>query len=126
MHRSRLSTFVMDCRVDDLTTAAEFWSRALNRLLVPAAPEYPNYRKLGPVEGGPTLVLQKVEHESRIHLDIETDDLEAEVARLERLGATRMRMVKHWWLMQAPTGHVFCVTNRQRPLAGMLATNEWP
>jgi hypothetical protein len=126
MHRSRLSTFVIDCKVEDLAAAAEFWSQALNRALAPADPADPDYRKLGAVAGAPTLVIQKVDHESRIHVDIETDDLEAEVARLEQLGATRLRFVKRWWLMQAPSGHVFCVTNRQRPLAGKPDTNEWP
>jgi len=126
MHRSRLSTFVIDCKVDDLAPAAEFWSKALNRTLAPAKPDAPDYRALGAVEGAPTLVIQRVEHDSRIHLDIECDDLEAEVARLEQLGATRLRKVKYWWLMQAPTGHVFCVTDRRRPLAGKPDTNEWP
>jgi hypothetical protein len=126
MHLSRLSTFVIDCKVDDLAAAAEFWSNALNRALAPANPSAPNYRHLGAVAGAPTLVIQRVEHESRIHLDIECNDLEAEVARLEHLGARRVRRVKHWWLMQAPTEHVFCVTNRQRPLAGKPDTNEWP
>jgi hypothetical protein len=126
MHRSRLSTFVIDCKVQDLAAAAEFWSKALNRELSPPDPKDPDYRKLGAVQGAPTLVLQRVEHESRIHLDIETDDLDAEVARLERLGATRLRMVNHWWLMQAPSGHVFCVTDRKRALAGKPDTNEWP
>jgi hypothetical protein len=125
MHRSRLSTFVIDCQVDDLVPAAEFWSRALNRPLAPAAPGVPDYRNLAAVDGAPTLVIQRVEHDSRIHLDIETDDLDAEVARLEQLGATRLRFVKRWWVMQAPTGHVFCVTDRRRPLAGKPDTNEW-
>ena len=45
----------------------------------------------------------------RVHLDIKTDDLEAEVQRLERLGATRVKKVKHWWVLEAPSGHRFCV-----------------
>ena len=45
-----------------------------------------------------------------MHLDIETDDIEAEVRRLEALGATRVQHVRdRWWVMQAPTGHRFCV-----------------
>jgi hypothetical protein len=126
MHLSRLSTFVFDCKVDDLAPGAEFWSRALNCALPPVVPANPDYRPLGAVAGIPTLVLQRVEHDSRIHLDIECDDLDAEVVRLEQLGAMRLRFVKRWWVMQAPTGHVFCVTNRQRPLAGMPGTNHWP
>jgi hypothetical protein len=37
--------------------------------------------------------VQQVQHESRVHLDIETDDIEAEVKRLESLGARRIRQV---------------------------------
>ena len=126
MHLSRLSTFVIDCKVDDLDPAEEFWSKALNRALGPPNPSAPGYRHLAAVEGAPTLVIQRVDHESRIHLDIECNDLDAEVARLERLGARRVRFVKRWWVMQAPTDHLFCVTDRQRPLAGKPDTNEWP
>ncbi len=39
---------------------------------------------------GPYLEVQKVSHESRIHLDIEADDKEAEARRLEALGARRI------------------------------------
>jgi hypothetical protein len=126
MHRSRLSTFVIDCKVDDVSAAAEFWGRALSRALVAPNPAHPDYRVLGDAPGAPTLVIQRVDHESRIHLDIETDDLDAEVARLEQLGARRARFVKRWWVMEAPTGHRFCVTNRQRSLVGKPDTNEWP
>ena len=44
-----------------------------------------------------------------MHLDIHTDDLEAEVARLERLGAERVRRVHGWWIMRDPAGLLFCV-----------------
>jgi hypothetical protein len=53
--------------------------------------------------------VQRVSHESRVHVDIEADDVDAEVARLEKLGATRVAKVKTWWVMQAPTGQRFCV-----------------
>lgn len=126
MHRSRLSTFVIDCKVDDLDAAAEFWSKALGRPIKPLDNE-PDYRELSGSDDEPILLLQKVGHDSRIHLDIEADDLEAEVARLEKLGAKRLRFLKRWWLMQAPTGQVFCVVNPQRgPLAGKAGANEWP
>src|SRR4051812_25546835 len=127
MHRSRLSTFVIDCKVGDLDAAAEFWSKALNRELQPADPDDPGYRQLAVSDGEPILLLQKVEHDSRIHLDIESDDLEAEVARLEQLGARRIKFVKRWWLMQASTGQVFCVVNPQRgALADKPNVKRWP
>jgi hypothetical protein len=49
-----------------------------------------------------------------VHLDIETDDIEAEVARLEKLGARRIEKVRSWWVMQAPSGQRFCVVRPQR------------
>jgi hypothetical protein len=127
MHRSRLSTFVIDCKGSDLEAAAEFWSKALNRELQPPDPTDPKYRQLASSEDEPMLLLQQVEHDGRIHLDIESDDLEAEVARLEKLGAKRIKFLKRWWLMQAPTGQVFCVINPQRgPLKDKPSANEWP
>ena len=44
----------------------------------------------------------------------ETDDVEAEVSRLEELGAKRIAQVKRWWVMEAPTGQRFCVVRPQR------------
>jgi hypothetical protein len=70
------------------------------------------------------LLLQRVEHEPRVHLDIQADDLEAEVARLEKLGAKRDLFRKRWWVMQAPTGHRFCVV-RQQPAKERVAPNTW-
>ena len=58
--------------------------------------------------------IQRVEHESRVHIDIETDDIEAEVARLEKLGATIDKRMERWVVMRAPTGQRFCVVRVQR------------
>ncbi|MEO0997720.1 MAG: VOC family protein, partial [Pseudomonadota bacterium] len=57
---------------------------------------------------------QRVRHASRVHLDIETDDIDAEVQRLEALGAKRVRQIKRWWVMEAPTGQRFCVVRPTR------------
>jgi hypothetical protein len=123
MHKSRLSTFVIDCKTDDLDDAGRFWSAALGRPV--STTDDPGYLDLAAKPEEPILLVQKVAHESRIHLDIESDDLEAEVARLEKLGAKRIGFVKRWWVMEAPTGQRFCVINPQRgPLEGKA--NEWP
>ena len=58
--------------------------------------------------------IQRVDHESRIHLDIETDDIPAEVARLEKLGATIDTRMERWVVMKAPSGQRFCVVRVQR------------
>ena len=62
-----------------------------------------------------TLQIQRVDHESRVHIDIETDDIPAEVARLEKLGARVSERLERWVVMQAPTGQRFCVVRVQRP-----------
>ena len=119
MHRSRLSSIIIDCRVDDLSSAAEFWSKAFGKPVASVDQDGDGkYAELKTDADEPFLLLQKVDHAPRIHLDIETDDIDAEVARLEALGATRVAFVKRWWVMQAPTGHRFCVVRKQRPQFG--------
>jgi hypothetical protein len=63
----------------------------------------------------PIVQIQRVDHESRVHIDIETDDIPEEVARLEILGATVVNRPERWVVMQAPTGQRFCVVRAQRP-----------
>jgi hypothetical protein len=124
MHKSRLSTFVIDCKTGDVNAAAEFWSKALGRPWHEEAEPDPLYRELDAKPTEPKLLVQKVEHESRVHLDIESDDLEAEAKRLEKLGAKRVAFVKRWWVMEAPTGQRFCIVNPQRGPLGADA-NTW-
>ena len=115
MHRSRLAGFIMDCRTDDLEKAAQFWSDALGVPLKPAAEEpSPLYRQLLTGPGGLHIEVQQVQHESRVHIDIETDDIEAEARRLEALGARRVGVVQSWCVMEAPTGQRFCLVRPQR------------
>ncbi len=110
MHRSVLGGLIIDCNTDDLDREAQFWSRALGYDIRPSEdPDDADYVVLDTGEGEPYIELQSVQHQSRVHLDIKTDDLEAEVQRLERLGATRVKKVKHWWVLEAPSGHRFCV-----------------
>ena len=110
---SALSALVLDCQVDDLAQALDFWSAALQRRIASRDPDGDGrYAELQTADGEPFLLLQKVDHSSRVHLDIEADDPDAEVSRLQLLGAQRLQLVKRWWLMQAPTGHRFCVVER--------------
>ncbi len=125
MHKSRLCAFVIDCRVDDLDAAAGFWGAALGKEVRPAEPDSPTYRGLVTRADEAMLLVQQVEHESRVHLDIETDDVEEEVERLEKLGAKRLRKVRTWWVMEAPAGQRFCVVRPQRGPLGEDA-NVWP
>jgi len=116
MHKSKLSGFIIDCRTDDLETAALFWSRALGMPLYELlGSENDAYRGLTDVQHGLDIEVQSVDHPSRVHLDIETDDIDAEVLRLEALGAKKVEQVKGWWVMEAPTGQRFCVVRAKKP-----------
>ncbi|MGN6512543.1 MAG: VOC family protein [Lysobacteraceae bacterium] len=125
-HRSRLAGFIIDCQVDDLDAAARFWSQALGATIADpdAGDETAEYQAFGDTPAGLHIEVQKVAHPSRVHLDIETDDLDAEVARLEGLGAKRVAFVKRWWVMEAPTGQRFCVVKMHHPERGP-APNAW-
>jgi predicted enzyme related to lactoylglutathione lyase len=124
-HRSRLAGFIIDCRTDDLDAAARFWSDALGLPIGELSPEESaTYAKLDGAPGDLHVEVQAVTHDSRVHLDIESDDVEAEVRRLESLGAKRIAAVHTWVVMEAPTGQRFCVVRMKHPERG-AAPNVW-
>jgi predicted enzyme related to lactoylglutathione lyase len=126
MHKSKLGGFIIDCRTDDLGAAADFWGAALGMPIreLPGA-EGKSYKRLEDRQHGLDIEVQKVEHPSRVHLDIETDDIEAEVRRLEALGAKRIQAIQTWWVMEAPTGQRFCVVRASSAKFQERAA-EWP
>ena len=83
------------------------------------------YVPLDDLRPGYHVEVQAVEHPSRVHLDIESDDIPAEVARLEALGARKVAEIKTWVVMEAPTGHRFCVIRAQTP-DFERAAKTWP
>lgn len=114
MHKSKLAGFIIDCQTDDLAAATAFWSAALGMAIGEvSSDEVSQYQRLIDPNDALHVEVQLVEHPSRVHLDIEADDLEAEVRRLEALGARRLNKVKTWWVMEAPTGQRFCVVRPQ-------------
>ncbi len=126
-HNSRLGIIVIDCKVDDLAEAAQFWSEALGCAARPVA-EHPEYIELVTPEGHVRLALQAVSHEPRLHMDIETDDRIGEQRRLQNLGATVVKNVdaygRHWTVMEAPTGHRFCLV-KPKGRDFERAANSW-
>ena len=126
MHQSRLVGFIIDCQTQDLSAASEFWGGALG-MAIRSLPddEADTYTQLVDPNGRLHIEVQTVTHPSRVHLDIETDDIEAEVQRLEKLGASRVAQIKTWWVMEAPTGHRFCVVRSSSPDFRQQA-KEWP
>jgi predicted enzyme related to lactoylglutathione lyase len=115
-HRSRLCQFVID--VDDLDQGVTFWTAALGATEEPL-PEISShiYRQLRLPDSEIRILLQATTdpktHKERMHLDLETDDVEAEVIRLEALGATRWDHQQErgfdFWVLRDPWGNEFCV-----------------
>jgi hypothetical protein len=99
-----------------LDEAARFWGEALGR---PVDPDHPgsrgSYRMLATPPDEPIVQIQRVDHESRVHIDIEADDIAAEEVRLTKLGAKVVVRLERWVVMEAPTGQRFCVVGVQRP-----------
>ena len=126
MHRSRLTTIVIDCAEADFDAGARFWSAALGKELMPRDERYSTLKGRIGGDSGVYVGLQRVPPEERaIHLDIETDDVEAEVARLEKLGARVKARIRRHVVMHAPSGHAFCVVPARRGDFPAGAA-EWP
>ena len=126
MHKSRFAGLIIDCHTADLDGAARFWGAALGFAAESGErAREAAYRTLATPADHPHIEVQRVQHESRVHLDIESDDIEAEVARLERLGARRIERVQDWVVMQAPTGQRFCVVPAVRADFAARA-HSWP
>lgn len=113
MHKSRLAGFIIDCQGAEPSDAAEFWSKALGMKRLDTSGDL--YVQLDSGARDLHVEVQRVDHPSRVHLDIETDDVDREVARLEALGARRVQKMRTWWIMEAPTGHRFCVVRTKAP-----------
>ncbi|MDP2118358.1 MAG: VOC family protein [Hoeflea sp.] len=108
MHKSRLSAIVIDVHAGHIEQAAGFWSQLLGQ---PAqVNDDGRQATILAAEKGVTLVIEAVADEARIHFDIETDDLAAEIHRIEQLGGRKVSVVDHTVLMEAPTGHRFRLT----------------
>ncbi len=122
-HKSRQRIVVIDCKTPDLDVASRFWAGALGGT-AEIGPDG-KYATIKPTTDHMVILQAGVDHEPRVHIDIETDNQVAEVARLEALGATVVSRVKTWVVMQAPTGHRFCVVNPQSVDFAERAT-QWP
>jgi predicted enzyme related to lactoylglutathione lyase len=126
MHKSKLAGFIIDCQTSDLEGATHFWANALGMPVRELPPdEAALYKGLTDRHHGLDIEVQIVNHPSRVHLDIETDDIEAEVRRLEKLGARRIQGVHTWVVMEAPTGQRFCVVHASSHAFAERATT-WP
>jgi predicted enzyme related to lactoylglutathione lyase len=131
-HRSRVAHFVID--VDDLDQGAEFWTAALDATEEPISDQSRHiYRKLRLPDADIRILLQRTDDpkvaKERMHLDLEADDVEAEVQRLEALGAKRWDHQHErgfdFWVLRDPWGNEFCVLQPEFPEL-LNARPPWP
>ncbi|WP_426243515.1 VOC family protein [Nocardioides sp. LHG3406-4] len=108
MHRSRIAVVLIDHPASAYDEAGAFWAAAAGSTLVP---EDDTYASVTVLPGGVKLEAQRLggDTPARIHLDIETDDVGAEVKRLVALGATVVEDREGYVILNDPGGLVFCV-----------------
>jgi Glyoxalase-like domain len=124
-HRSRLAGAYVDVPRPDYAKDVVFWGAALDH---PGEvdPDDPVYTSFGEPTPGVEFMVQAVgDDQPRIHLDIETDDVEAEVTRLVALGATEVARIQTWVVMRDPVGIIFCVVRVQLPAAFEASATTW-
>jgi hypothetical protein len=126
-HRSRLSILLLDLPPEQHAAGLDFWAAATGH---PAAPDPSDvdWSSLGSFADGWHVEVQRTGPGTppRWHVDIETDDIEAEVARLESLGAQRLADMGRFWQMLDPAGLVFCVVGIQTGGEFERHATTWP
>jgi hypothetical protein len=108
MHRSRLYALIIDTPAAEASASAGFWAAVFGAEARPVAGEE-QFTGLAGAFPGLTTAVQAVDDAPRYHLDIETDDVGAEVARLSALGAVEVSRWLECHTMRAPGGHLLCV-----------------
>ena len=115
----KLANVTFDCA--DTLGQARFWSEALGLPVSDGANSF-----FAALDGGPTgptwLFLQVPEGKTaknRVHVDLESDDMAAEVERLVGLGARPVgEKDEHgmtWTVLNDPEGNEFCVSGPHGP-----------
>ncbi|TFV62519.1 glyoxalase/bleomycin resistance/dioxygenase family protein [Geodermatophilus sp. DF01-2] len=126
-HRSRLAILLMDLPPELHDAGRRFWSAATGHPVEPD-PADDHWSSLGSFADGFHLEVQRTGHGTppRWHVDVETDDIPAEVARLEAAGAERHRDMGSFWQMKDPAGLVFCVVGVQTGADFDRHATTWP
>ncbi|GAA0910981.1 VOC family protein [Virgisporangium ochraceum] len=125
-HRSRLSTILIDTPAAEAPAAATFWSQALGAP-TQSPPDEPQFTELRDALRDMVTAVQSVDDQPRYHVDIETDDVDAETARLVALGAVEVNRWLECRILRAPGGHLLCVIPlHSDPATFTRLSREWP
>jgi predicted enzyme related to lactoylglutathione lyase len=121
-HRSRVCQFVID--VSDLDPGVAFWTAALDGVEEETSETSREiYRRIRLPDSEIRILLQKTgdrkSSKERMHIDLETDNVEVEVERLEALGAVRWDHQQErgfdFGVLRDPWGNEFCVLQEEFP-----------
>ncbi|SNS12781.1 hypothetical protein SAMN06893096_102138 [Geodermatophilus pulveris] len=126
-HRSRLAVLMLDLPPEVHGAGQAFWAAATGHRVAPDRMD-DNWSSLGSFAGGFHLEVQRTGHGTppRWHVDVETDDVDAEVARLVELGATPLQDMGGFWQMRDPAGLVFDVVGVQTGEDFDRHATTWP
>jgi hypothetical protein len=118
-HTSSVDQVAIDIPGEAWQTECQFWSDLLGWPITTLTD--PEFDRLEVPSAQPLRVLlQRLDDpdgDVRAHLDLATDDREAEVARHVALGADVVAERRGWTVMRAPTGTIYCITGRD-PFTG--------
>lgn len=111
--RSLVDQVCLDIPPSRFDAECEFWEELTGWDL---APERNKFRRLStPADVAIQLLLQRLDDEQSVvtgHLDLCSDDADAEAARHLALGAREVRRTEGWITLLDPTGRAYCVTRR--------------
>ena len=126
MHRSRTYAILIDVPEAEAAQAVGFWSAALGASSRQVLTE-PQFTVLDGAVPGLVTVVQAVDDAPRFHIDIETDDVQAETARLLALGAVPVSQWLECHVLRAPGGHLLCVVPvHSDPEVFEAEASTWP
>jgi len=115
MERRRY-TLMIDVESNAFRKGVRFWSEALGAPARHSGDPTDPYIELPAANGDMHIEVQKINSPSRYHLDLYAPDVDKEARRLEALGALKVKRESSWWVMQAPTGHLFCIIPESAPM----------
>jgi hypothetical protein len=124
-HKSRLTALVIDVLPVHYERCISFWARALGADPPRKLRKNQRYTTLRNAADELVVLVQRVEKDPGVHLDIETDSVESEAARLEGEGARRKYKIRTWWVLEDPAGMAFCVVRPQTPRR-LARRRPWP
>lgn len=127
MHRSRVGVILIDHPQESYAASSAFWAGAHGGSVTSAPSADDPYESLDDLPGGIKVEAQRTGSGTppRIHLDIETDDVPAEVDRVIALGARVVEQHRAYAVLADPGGMQFCVVPVQTGAAFEEHATTW-